>query len=358
VGALSPAASTWWHDPDNCRHVGRVATVALMNTRATKAGLAVVAALLATTTILVGCGSGSSSGGASVPKTTSTATGRGSGGDATSRAPSTSSHIVVIVMENKENTDVLGSSAAPYLNGLAQRYGVATQSYAITHPSLPNYLALTSGSTQGITSDCTDCSVAAPNIVDQLTNAGISWKDYVQDYPAPCFTGATAGNYAKRHNPFIYYNDIAQNPALCSHLVGFDALTADLRSGQLPTYAWITPNVCNDTHDCGVATGDSYLAATVPLLLRELGPHGVLVLTWDEGSSNAGCCGGVAGGGHVATVVAGPHVVPGSQDSAPVDHYGVLATIERSLGLPLLAGAADSRNGQLDPLFARPPRIG
>jgi hypothetical protein len=328
-----------------------------MNTRATKAALAVVAALLATTTILVGCGSGSSSGRASAPNTTSTATGSGTGGDATSPARSTSSHIVVIVMENKENTDVLGSSAAPYLNGLAQRYGVATQSYGITHPSLPNYLALTSGSTQGITSDCTDCSVAAPNIVDQLTHAGISWKAYLQDYPAPCFTGATAGNYAKRHNPFIYYNDIAQNPPLCSHLVGFDALTADLQSGRLPTYAWITPNVCNDTHDCGVATGDSFLAATVPSLLRALGPHGFLVLTWDEGSSNAGCCGGAAAGGHIATVVAGPDVVPGSQETSPVDHYGVLATIERSLALPLLAGAADARNGQLDRLFTSPPRI-
>jgi phosphatidylinositol-3-phosphatase len=110
-------------------------------------------------------------------------------------------------------------------------------------------------------------------------------------------------------------------------------------------------------HDCGVANGDSFLTATVPWLLRELGPHGFLVLTRDEGSSNASCCGGVAGGGHIATVVAGPDVVPNSRDSSPVDHYGVLATIERSLGLPLLVGAADARNGQLDPLFARPPRI-
>ena len=168
-------------------------------------------------------------------------------------AASTTSHIVVIVMENKEYSDVLGNAAAPYLNGLARRYGVATQSFAISHPSLPNYLALTSGSTHGITSDCTSCSVRAPNIVDQLTNAGISWKAYLEGYPAPCFTGASAGDYAKRHNPFIYYNDIAGNPARCSHLVGFGALTADLRAGRLPTFAWITPNLCDDTHDCGVA---------------------------------------------------------------------------------------------------------
>jgi hypothetical protein len=252
---------------------------------------------------------------------------------------------------------VLGNAGAPYLNGLVRRYGLATQSFGVTHPSLPNYLALTSGSTQGITSDCTSCRVAAPNIVDQLTNAGISWKAYLENYPAPCFTGASAGAYAKRHNPFIYYNDIAQNPARCRHLVGFGALSADLSAGRLPTYAWITPNVCNDTHDCSVAVGDRFLAHTVPSLLRELGPHGFLVLTWDEGSSNASCCGGVARGGQIATVVAGPDVIAGSRERSPVDHYGVLATIERALALPLLGRAADSRSRRLDPLFRRPPRI-
>jgi hypothetical protein len=328
-----------------------------MNTRLSRAALAFVAALIAATTVLVGCGGGSSSGGAGTRAVTHTVGGSQGAGATTGLPASKSSHIVVIVMENKEDTDVLGNPAAPYLNGLAHRYGVATQSYAITHPSLPNYLALTSGSTQGISSDCTDCSVGAPNIVDQFTAAGISWKAYLQDYPAPCYSGATAGNYVKRHNPFMYYTDISQNPARCGHLVGFDTLAADLRSGQLPTYTWITPNLCNDTHDCGVADGDRFLAATVPSLLRELGPHGFLVLTWDEGSSNAGCCGGVAAGGHVATVVAGPEVIPGSHAGSPIDHYGVLATIERALALPLLGRAGDSRSGQLDQLFATPPRL-
>ena len=267
---------------------------------------------------------------------------------------SRSSHIVVIVMENKESTDVLGNPAAPYLKGLVRRYGLATQSYGVAHPSLPNYLALTSGSTQGITSDCTSCSVNAPNIVDQLTSAGISWKAYLEDYPAPCFAGATSGNYAKRHNPFIYYTDIAQNPSRCSHLVGFGALSADVRSGQLPAYSWITPNVCNDTHACSVAVGDRFLAATVPSLLSALGPHGFLVLTWDEGASNAGCC-GIARGGHVATVVAGPDVIAGSRESSRVDHYGVLATIERALRLPLLGQAGNPLNGRLDPLISPRP---
>src|SRR5450631_2229299 len=278
-------------------------------------------------------------------------------GAATPLPTSTNSHIVVIVMENKEQTGVLGNAAAPYLNGLVRRYGLATQSFGVSHPSLPNYLALTSGSTQGITSDCTSCSVSSPNIADQLTNAGISWKAYLEGVPAPCFTGATAGLYAKRHNPFMYYRDIAQNPARCNQLVGFGALSADLNAGRLPTFAWITPNVCNDTHSCTVAVGDSFLARTVPPLLHELGPHGFLVLTWDEGSTNTSCCGGFARGGHVATVVAGPDVVPGARESSPVDHYGVLGTIERALGLPLLGAAADARSGRLDPLFTSAPHL-
>jgi len=270
--------------------------------------------------------------------------------------PSRSSHVVVIVMENAEYEEVIGSAAAPYVNSLARRYSLATSSFAITHPSLPNYLALTSGSTHGITSDCTDCQVSATNIVDQLEAAGVSWAAYLEDVPTPCFRGAGSGGYAKKHNPFIYYRDIAASPARCRKLVGFGQLAADLRSGALPAYAWISPNLCDDGHDCGVGAGDRFLARTVPALLRVLGPHGFLVLTWDEGASDRGCC-GAAHGGHVATILAGPGVVAGAREHRAVDHYGVLATIEQALGLPPLAGAADPRAGSLTSLFRRPPRL-
>jgi hypothetical protein len=270
---------------------------------------------------------------------------------------SQTSHVVVIVMENKEASDVIGNQAAPYENELARRYGLATQSYAITHPSLPNYLALTSGSTHGVNSDSTDCHVGARNIVDQLDAAGIPWRAYLEDVPRRCFTGAGAGGYAKKHNPFIYYDDIANSPSRCRNLVGFSALAADLRRGTLPTYAWVSPNLCDDTHDCAVATGDRFLARLVPALLREIGPQGFVVITWDEGSSGAGCCGGAAAGGRIATIVAGPQVRRGARATAPVDHYGVLGTIEDALGLPPLGGAADPRNGRLDSLFARSPKV-
>jgi phosphatidylinositol-3-phosphatase len=274
---------------------------------------------------------------------------------AAARLPrSHASHVLVVMMENEEDTSVVGSPEAPYANALIRRYGLATQSFGMAHPSLPNYLALTSGSTQGIGSDCTECSVQAPNIVDQLEAAHISWKAYMEDMPTPCFKGASAGGYAKKHNPFIYYDDVAGSPSRCARIVGFGQLASDLRHGRLPTYAWISPNLCDDGHDCGVAGGDRFLARTVPALVHGLGPHGYLVLTWDEGSSNAECCGGAARGGHIATVLVGPEVRRGARDARPVDHYGVLATIEESLGLPLLAGAADPRSGRLSSLFVHP----
>jgi len=277
-------------------------------------------------------------------------------GQAAGQARSATSHVAVVVMENEEGDEVLGSSSAPYVNALARRYGVATASYAITHPSLPNYLALTSGTTAGIDSNCTSCHVGVTNLVDQLERAGISWRAYLEDVPGRCFSGAGAGGYARKHNPFIYYDDIARSPQRCARLVGFGALASDLRRGRLPTFVWITPNLCDDGHDCSLATADRFLARTLPLLLRRLGPHGFLVLTWDEGTSDKGCC-GVAAGGRVATIVAGPDVRRGARHSAPVDHYGVLGTIEEALGLAPLAGAADPHSGRLNDLFRRTPRI-
>jgi hypothetical protein len=267
-----------------------------------------------------------------------------------------SSHVVVLVMENKEADAVLGSGQAPFLTRLARRYGLATSSYGVTHPSLPNYIALTSGSTRGITSNCTDCSVDAPNIADQLERRGISWKGYMEGLPSPCSNVPTAGRYAKKHNPFLYFRNILDSPSACNKVVPATQLDADLRSHRLPTFAFITPDLCNDTHDCDVATGDRYLAGLVPRILRRLGPRGFLVLTYDEGSSNLGCC-GTATGGKIVTVVAGRKVRRGARDARPLNHYGVLRSLEQALGLPLLGEAANPRNGSLSGLFRRPPRI-
>jgi phosphatidylinositol-3-phosphatase len=260
------------------------------------------------------------------------------------------SHVVTIVMENKEAGQVLGRGR--YVAKLARRYGQATRSYAITHPSLPNYLALTSGSTHGIASDCTDCHVRARNLADQLAGARITWRAYLQGMPSPCFGGAGSGRYAKKHNPFMYFDSVARRPARCAKLVPYTRLAADLRAGRLPRFSLVTPDLCADTHDCPVRTGDRFLQVLVPRLLGAVGPSGFVVITYDEGSDDQGCCGGSAGG-RILTVVAGPRVRRAFVLRAPVDHYGVLRTIEQALRLPLLGAARDPGHGGLGAMFRR-----
>jgi phosphatidylinositol-3-phosphatase len=267
-----------------------------------------------------------------------------------------SSHVVVIVMENEEAGSVLGTGRAPFVDRLARTGALATRSYAIRHPSLPNYIALTSGSTHGIASDCTSCHVGARSIADQLEAAHLSWRAYMEDLPRPCFAGARAGRYAKKHDPFMYYDAVARHPARCRHVVGFGALARDLRRGTLPAFAFISPNLCHDGHDCSVGVADRFLRRLVPSLRRALGPHGYLVLTWDEGSTGAGCCAG-ARGGRIVTILAGPRVRAGARHAAPVDHYGVLATIEDSLKLPRLGAARDPAHGNLSDLLTSPAPI-
>jgi hypothetical protein len=253
-------------------------------------------------------------------------------------APGT--HVVVLVMENEERGSVIGSREAPYITGLSHRYATTLDSYAVTHPSLPNYLALVSGSTQHIFSDCASCHASGPNLGTQLDAEGRSWKAYLEGLPSPCFAGARAGRYAKKHDPFAYWSSTR-----CGHRASFEVLDRDLRRGQLPDFSLVVPDLCHDMHDCSVAVGDRFLARLVPRLLNGIGPHGYLVLTFDEGTSVGH--GPLARGGRIATVVAGPDAGPGARRAAPVTHYGVLRTIEDTFGLAHLGAAADPRNGSL-----------
>ena len=251
------------------------------------------------------------------------------------------SHVFEIVMENHEYGSVIGRPDSPYVNGLAAKYGLATNYFAASHPSLPNYFALTAGSTFGIASDCTTCYVNATNIADQVESSGRSWKAYMEDMPAPCYMGASAGNYAMKHNPFMYYTDIRDNAARCAaHVVPFTQFGVDMSSGQVPSFVWITPNMCNDTHDCPVSTGDAWLSNVVSRIIGSAAFRngGVLFITWDEGSSNASCCGD-AWGGHVATLVISPKSIAGARSSIAENHYSLLRTIEDGFGLGHLGAA-------------------
>jgi hypothetical protein len=247
-------------------------------------------------------------------------------------------HVLVVVFENKERGEIVGSSAAPTFAALARRYASMTAYDAVAHPSLPNYLALVSGSTQGITSDCTSCIVDAPNLADELEHAGLTWKTYAEGLPMAGFTGADAGSYAKKHDPFLYFKDIVDRPARRARVVPFTQLHADVAAGRLPNYALVVPNLCNDMHDCPVSTGDRWLRDNiVPLLGRPLLAQSVVFVVFDEGSSSSG------GGGEVAALALGPLVRPGVRFSPPTNHYGLLATIEDAWGLPRLGQAAQAK---------------
>lgn len=234
-------------------------------------------------------------------------------------------------MENHSYDTIIGNAAAPYLNGLAKRSALATNYVAVSHPSLPNYLALIGGDTFGVRSDCTDCYVGAPNLVDAAEGRRLSWKAYMEGMPRPCFAGGSSGRYAKKHNPFMYFDDIRTNRSRCRNVVPLSSID----DAHLPDFTWITPDLCNDIHDCSVATGDAFLRRTVPPLLRGLGPRGVLFITFDEGTSDQ----------HVATILAGDGVRPGRYKQA-FDHYSLLRTIEERLGVPLTGRAASAMSMQ------------
>jgi len=257
------------------------------------------------------------------------------------RAPTPDfSHVVVIMMENRECSQVVGNSRAPYLNRLGARYAVLRDIYATRHPSFPNYLALTSGSTLGATSDCPRCRFTQRNLIDQLEAAHISWRVYAEDMPSPCYGATRAGLYAKRHVPFLSYTDITRDSRRCANVVPLSRLGQDLRSGGLPRFAWITPSLCDDMHNCDVGPGDAFLARTIPPLLRAVGPRGAIFITWDEGTTKRSCCSGRGRGGNIPTVIAGGAVQPHSAPTDVYDSYSILRTIEAAWRLPLLGQAA------------------
>jgi len=258
---------------------------------------------------------------------------------AASSGTSSGSHVFVLVLENREFGQVIGNPSAPFLNRLARHGALATRYFAISHPSLPNYLALLGGATFHIQSDCTSCSARGPSLASQLERAGVSWRAYMEGMPGPCYRGGYAGSYAKKHNPFMYFPSVRNDPASCSNVVPGSDLDADLAAGRLAAFSWITPDLCHDGHDCATGAMDHYLAGLVPRLISSLGPHGFLVVTFDEGVSERGCCAG-AHGGRVATVFTGPDVRKHARLKRQYDHYSLLRTLQKAFSLPPLRRSA------------------
>jgi phosphatidylinositol-3-phosphatase len=267
------------------------------------------------------------------------------------------SRVAVLVLENKEYDQVIGNPAAPYLNSLARHSALAIRYYGVTHPSLPNYLALTTGTTFGVHHDCTSCSFGGPNLMTQLSSIGFSWRSYVGGIPNSCYLGARATSYVKALNPFVYLRSITGSAAGCSNIVPLSDLSADLQAGNLPDFSWITPNMCEDTHHCSIRTGDRFLSQLVPPLVRGLGPHGALFILWDEGATNRGLGGTRNGGGHIPAIVVGPDVRPGTRIKTPMNQYTALRELESAFGVPPLRHARSVPPDPLRSVFTRSLRI-
>jgi hypothetical protein len=240
----------------------------------------------------------------------------------------------VIVMENRSYDQVVGNG---YIAKLAAKYGVATDYHGVSHPSLPNYLAMTSGSTWGIADDGFH-ALPAGGLGAQLTDAGLEWRAYMEGMNNGCFRSPYP--YALKHNPFAYYGSNCP-----SQVVPFTQFANDM-SGAVPQFVWITPDLCHDGHDCSNKVADTWLAQTVPTILGSSAwqDGGVLLITWDEGEDNANS---------VLTLVIRTDPVL-RRSARPYDHYSLLATIEDQLRLPRLGMAAQA-TPMNDLISALPP---
>lgn len=249
--------------------------------------------------------------------------------------------VILIVFENKSDKDVLAAADAPYLNELMARGALATDYQAIAHPSQPNYLALFSGSPQGVTDDRAH-DLTAPTLADQLEAAGRTWRVFAENYPASgCFTGDVsaggidgAGQYVRKHDPAISFSAISGSPSRCSNIQPLAAFKPDAAD-----FIWVVPNMCHVMHDCAIADGEAWLKAFLPPVLASpaFGPGGtgVVYITFDEGSDKSR-------NNEIVTIALGPHVRAGLRSDVAHSHYSLLRSIEAGLGLPCLADACSA----------------
>ena len=245
-------------------------------------------------------------------------------------------HVFVVVMENKSYAEAM---AEPFTARLATDNGLATNYHAISHPSLPNYLALTSGSTYGIRDDAYHV-LPDGGIGRQLDDAGMPWRAYMESMGGSCLAGNNV--YAIKHDPFAYYGG-----ACPGNVVSLDQLGADLAApAQAPRFAWISPNLCHDGHDCSAGVADAFLSELVGQITASptFRDNGVLFITWDEDDGG--------GPNRVPLIAVGAGVQARTSDRQ-YDHYSLLATVEDLLGVPRLGAAATA--APLGDLVTLPP---
>ena len=264
----------------------------------------------------------------------------GSGGSSVVQTPVPSnqpsfSHVVLLVEENHSYSEVIGNSAMPNFNSLAAQYGLATQYFAVAHPSIPNYLMLTTGLAES-KDDNFSGTISDDNVVQELVKAGKTWKCYAESIPAPGYVGADSGGYVRRHNPFSYLSDVQNSMAQAANIVPFTQFATDLANNALPQYSFIAPNLDDDAHNGSLAQADTWLQnkVIVPLTASPAFQSTLLIITFDEGDQ----ADLDHGGGHVATVIVSPKAKKGFRSTSTYQHQSTLRLILAGSGVNRFPG--------------------
>src|SRR6266404_3412635 len=251
-----------------------------------------------------------------------------------------SSHVYVVMEENSNYSDIIGNGNMPYLNSLASQYGLATNYYANTHPSIGNYFMLTTG--QIITNNYGYTgTVSASNIFSQLIANGKTWKSYAEGLPSVGWISGDSGNYLQRHNPAAYMSDVkASGSAVVKNIVPFTQFATDRAAGTLPQFSFIVPNVLNDLHDGSDVQADNWLTNNIKPLIDSANfkVNDLLIIVFDEAQDTDTA----HGGGQVAMVVIGPKVKQGYQSTTFYQHESLLRMLSEASGLTSFPGAGAS----------------
>lgn len=243
----------------------------------------------------------------------------------------TFAHVVIVVEENRDNDDIIGNKSAPYINALAADGANMTQSFAETHPSEPNYLALFAGKTFGLILDiCPFNAGNAPNLASELLAAGRTFTGFAEDLPAVGSTVCTSGKYARKHAPWVNFSNVPGSDS-----VPFSAFPAPSNYASLPTLSFVIPNIDNDMHSGSVAQGDSWLQQHLSSYAEwAKANNSLLIVTWDESDDYLAA-------NRIPMIFYGAHVNTGTYGER-INHYNVLSTLEQMYGLPKTGGAANA----------------
>lgn len=241
-------------------------------------------------------------------------------------------HVTVVMMENRDYASVIGVPEAPYINNTLVKQGaLLTNSHAVSHPSEPNYLAIFSGSTQGVSSDDCPLNFSAPNIGRELIAAHKTFRGYSESMPSNGYTGCDSDGYARKHNPWVSFTNVPKS----SNLVYRPNLVP---GNGLADVTFVVPNLDDDMHDGTTQQGDTWLSKHLPPIVAWNASHdGLLIVTWDEASPDDGT-------NPIATILVGPMVKANARSTQRVDHYAVTRTIEDVFGLACTAQACNRKD--------------